>query len=108
MTDFTSSDLVSVIAASRKQAGLSQRDLAQLTGLTQGQISAIETGDANSTLRVIDVLMQRLGLRLMPIPEGRMADILAILAEEGLLPDHTMPTALDRFGHLLDEVDRDQ
>jgi transcriptional regulator with XRE-family HTH domain len=42
----------------REEAGLTQRDLARLTGLVQSHISQIETADFNMTLETM-VLVSR-------------------------------------------------
>lgn len=53
------------IARLRKAAGLTQRDLAEKTGVEQGAISRIESGKANPTLNTLEALVEGLGLNIM-------------------------------------------
>jgi transcriptional regulator with XRE-family HTH domain len=46
----------------RTGAGLSQRDLAERTGLTQAHISNLENARANATLDTINTLAKALGV----------------------------------------------
>lgn len=64
-------ELVSAILSARIEKGLTQKDLAQLTGISQADISRIENGDANPTLDTIQRLAVALGctlsIKLQPI-----------------------------------------
>lgn len=64
-------ELVSEILSARIEKGLTQKDLAQLTGISQADISRIENGDANPTLDTIQRLAVALGctlsIKLQPI-----------------------------------------
>jgi transcriptional regulator with XRE-family HTH domain len=52
------------VRAARQKAGLSQRDLAETTGLQQNHISNIEQGKLNITLDTMAVLAKALDLDL--------------------------------------------
>lgn len=53
-------DLARALRDARRAAGLSQRDLADLTGIKQGKISSVEQGIGNPTLRTLAKLVSRL------------------------------------------------
>lgn len=61
-------DSISAVAASiraaRKEAGLTQEDLANLAETSERTIRAIETGTGNPSLRVVAAAADVLGLRL--------------------------------------------
>lgn len=57
---------------SRKAKGLSQRDLAKLTGITQAQISRIEAGRIDLRLSSFVALSNALGLDLALVPRKAM------------------------------------
>lgn len=48
----------------RRATGLTQKELAQKTGIAQGDISKLETGNANPSLRTLQRLANGLGMRL--------------------------------------------
>jgi putative transcriptional regulator len=52
------------IRAARKEAGLTQRDLADLAGISERTVRAIETGAGNPTLAAVVAAANVLGLRL--------------------------------------------
>jgi len=52
--------LSSEIKRLRSEAGLSQADLAELSGVRQATISDVERGDGNVTLNTIDALSKAL------------------------------------------------
>ncbi|MGP9503113.1 helix-turn-helix transcriptional regulator [Specibacter sp. AOP5-B1-6] len=52
------------IRAVRKEAGLTQEDLANLAETSERTIRAIETGTGNPSLRAVAAAAQVLGLRL--------------------------------------------
>jgi len=56
--------LASQIIESRRNGKLSQRDLAQLSGVPQSEISRIETGAGNPTYATITALLAPLGKRV--------------------------------------------
>ncbi|MCW2135155.1 helix-turn-helix transcriptional regulator [Arthrobacter sp. VKM Ac-2550] len=52
------------IRAARKEAGLTQKDLADLAGTSERTVRAIETGTGNPTLAAVAATANVLGLRL--------------------------------------------
>lgn len=48
----------------RKEQGLTQMELSEITGLTQSVISRIEIGETTTTIEVIDVIAKALGYNL--------------------------------------------
>lgn len=52
------------IAERRKSIGMTQRDLAEKTGIDQAAISRIESGCANPTLNTLDALVEGVGSTL--------------------------------------------
>lgn len=55
----------SAIAERRKAAGMTQRDLAERTGIDQAAVSRIEAGRANPTLNTLDALARGVGCDLI-------------------------------------------
>lgn len=53
------------IRAARKEAGLNQRDLADLAGISERTVRAIETGTGNPALAAVAAAANVLGLRLV-------------------------------------------
>ena len=53
------------IADKRKAQGMTQRDLAEKTGIDQAAISRIESGRANPTLNTLDALAEGVGASLL-------------------------------------------
>ena len=62
MDDFAS--LGAGIRSARKDAGLSQEDLAHLAGTSQRTIRAIETGTGNPSLKAVVATANVLGLHV--------------------------------------------
>lgn len=56
--------LLSSLIDARKKSHVTQNQLAQITGIAQSDISKIETGSANPTLRVLQRLADGLGMSL--------------------------------------------
>jgi transcriptional regulator with XRE-family HTH domain len=56
-------DLAAELILRRRHLGLTQRQLAQKSGIQQSEISRIEGADANPTLQTITALARALGLR---------------------------------------------
>ena len=48
----------------RKEKGLTQIELSELSGLTQSVISRIEVGETTTTIEVIGVIAEALGCKL--------------------------------------------
>jgi ribosome-binding protein aMBF1 (putative translation factor) len=57
-------DLAMQVAELRERRGLTQADLAELTGIDQGDISRIERGSANPTERTLSRIADALGAQL--------------------------------------------
>lgn len=53
------------IASARKALGITQRELAEKTGINQAAISRIESGKGNPTLDTLDVLAEGVGMHLL-------------------------------------------
>ena len=56
--------LIKAMLKAREEQNLSQRQLADRTGITQADISKMETGDANPTLETLKRLASGLGMTL--------------------------------------------
>ena len=65
--------IIQAIIDARKKSGMTQKDLAEKTGITQGDISRLETGSANPSLKTLQRLAEGMGmkLRLEFIPASR-------------------------------------
>lgn len=48
----------------RKQSGLTQKELSERTGIAQGDISKLERGSANPSIRTLQRLAAGMGMRL--------------------------------------------
>ena len=59
--------LVQAIIDARKQSGLTQKQLSERTGIAQADISRIERGTANPSLRTIKRLAQSMGMTVQLI-----------------------------------------
>ncbi len=57
--------VMQAIIDARRAAGLTQRDLARRTGIAQGDISRIENGTANPSVRTLQRLAKGMGMTLM-------------------------------------------
>ena len=58
------SDIAKAIVACRLQANLTQKEFAVRTGLSQGDISRYESGDAVPTVRTLNRIARAMGLML--------------------------------------------
>lgn len=56
--------LISAMIRAREEQKVSQRQLAERTGIAQADISRIETGDGNPTLQTLQRLAAGLGMKL--------------------------------------------
>lgn len=61
-------DLSAIIKNRRKSAGISQRDLSELSGVAIHTISDLESGKGNPTLEVILRICDLLGLEIVILP----------------------------------------
>lgn len=51
--DFTKFSIIQATIDARKASGLTQKDLAEKTGIAQGEISRLENGNANPSLNTL-------------------------------------------------------
>ena len=56
--------IIQAIIDARKSTGMTQKDLAEKTGITQGDISRLETGSANPSLKTLQRLAEGMGMTL--------------------------------------------
>ena len=65
--------IIRAIIDARKNSGMTQKDLAEKTGITQSDISRLETGSANPSLKTLQRLAEGMGmtLKLEFIPTSR-------------------------------------
>ena len=56
--------VVQAIIDARKNAGLTQKELSERTGIAQGNISKLENGNANPSIRTLQRLAAAMGMTL--------------------------------------------
>ena len=56
--------IIQAIIDARKNSGMTQKDLAEKTGITQGDISRLENGSANPSLKTLQRLAEGMGMTL--------------------------------------------
>ena len=56
--------LIKAMLRARDEQNISQRQLSDITGITQADISKMESGEANPTLQTIKRIAQGLGMKL--------------------------------------------
>lgn len=56
--------IIQAIVDARKQTGLTQKQLSEKTGIAQADISKLENGSANPSLRTLQRLADGMGMRL--------------------------------------------
>jgi DNA-binding XRE family transcriptional regulator len=56
--------IIQAMIDARKSAGLTQKKLASLTGITQGDISKLEKGSGNPSLRTLQRLAAAMDMKL--------------------------------------------
>ena len=56
--------IIQAIIDARKNSGMTQKDLAEKTGITQGDISRLENGSANPSLKTLQRLAEGMGMIL--------------------------------------------
>lgn len=56
--------IIQAILDAGKASGLTQKDLAERSGIAQADISKIETGNANPSLKTLQRLADGMGMRL--------------------------------------------
>lgn len=70
MSDRTRQDLADALRRYRERKGLTQKELAQICGITQTTVSEIENGKANPTLEVLQRLAEALGVPVVGLLGG--------------------------------------
>ena len=56
--------IVQAMIDARKASGLTQKQLAEITGIAQADISKLENGNANPSLRTLQRLADGMGMRI--------------------------------------------
>lgn len=56
--------MIRALIAARKEKGLTQKELSELTGIAQADLSKIENGNANPSLKTLKRLAEGLGKKL--------------------------------------------
>ena len=56
--------VIHAILEARREKGITQKKLSELTGIAQGDISKLETGSANPSVRTLERVAAALGKRL--------------------------------------------
>ena len=70
--------VIQAIIDARQQAGLTQKELSLRTGIAQGDISKLERGNANPSIRTLQRLANGMGMRLkvefVPVEKKAVGD----------------------------------
>ncbi len=56
--------IIQALIDARQQSGLTQKELSERTGIAQGDISKLERGNANPSIRTLQRLAAGMGMRL--------------------------------------------
>lgn len=56
--------VIHAILEARREKGITQKELSELTGIAQGDISKLENGSANPSVRTLERVATALGKRL--------------------------------------------
>ncbi len=56
--------IIQAMIDARKQSGLTQKQLSEKTGIAQGDISKLESGNANPSLRTLQRLAAGMGMKV--------------------------------------------
>ncbi len=56
--------IIQAMIDARKETGLTQKELSERTGIAQGDISKLENGNANPSLRTLQRLAEGMGMQL--------------------------------------------
>lgn len=68
----TDCDIIQDLVRARKSLRLTQKDLSAITGVTQADISRIESGTRNPSLKLVKRLAKGVGMELKLVPaEGK-------------------------------------
>lgn len=57
-------DIIQAMIDARKQSGLTQKELAERTGINQADISKLENGTANPSIRTLRRLADGMGMKI--------------------------------------------
>lgn len=57
-------DIIQAMIDARKQSGLTQKELAERTGINQADISKLENGTANPSIRTLQRLADGMGMKM--------------------------------------------
>lgn len=66
----TGNDIIQELIRARKSLKLTQKDLSAVTGVTQADISRIESGSRNPSLKLVRRLAKGVGMELKLVPLG--------------------------------------
>ena len=65
-------EIIQALIEARRASGMTQKELSELTGIAQGDISKLEKGNANPSLRTLIRLAEGMGWSLGTCPTGRL------------------------------------
>lgn len=57
-------EIIQALIKARRASGMTQKELSKLTGIAQGDISKLEKGNANPSLRTLIRLAEGMGMQL--------------------------------------------
>ena len=57
-------EIIQALIKARRASGMTQKELSRLTGIAQGDISKLEKGNANPSLRTLIRLAEGMGMQL--------------------------------------------
>ncbi len=57
-------EIIQSLIKARRASGMTQKELSKLTGIAQGDISKLEKGNANPSLRTLIRLAEGMGMQL--------------------------------------------
>lgn len=61
---FEADKIIQALIEARRASGMTQKELSELTGIAQGDISKLEKGNANPSLRTLIRLAEGMGMQL--------------------------------------------
>jgi len=101
MTPYETHHIVSLVRKERVARDLSQRDLSELTGVPQAQISRIESGQVDLRFSTLVALANALDLEVTLVPRRAMPAVKSVIgvAETDLNSEPARPA------YTLDEVE---
>lgn len=57
-------EIIQAFSEARHASGMTQKELSELTGIAQGDISKLEKGNANPSLKTLQRLAEGMGMKL--------------------------------------------